>query len=113
MGRAFRQAARDALGRSTFTTATRSSPRSEAQSWNWFYENAVASRRAAGEEVTLEQVHRQYEARQEPNILTPVHQQVACLTEIGYADADCLVKAQEMAVFGGYKPADAVTMADG
>jgi SAM-dependent methyltransferase len=78
-------------------------PRLERLFWRWFYERVAASRRAAGESITTEQVRAEFESRQELNVLTPVDQQLTWLREIGFVSVDCVYKVHELAVFGGYK----------
>jgi len=65
-------------------------------------------RRRRGEDVTFDEVHREYLTRPDraANILAPVETQVAWLREIGFHNADCFWKWFELAIFGGYKSAD-------
>jgi SAM-dependent methyltransferase len=78
--------------------------RTERIGWQWFYDRIAHSRRASGEDVTAEDVRREFEPRQEINVLTSVQTQCDWLRAIGYRDVDCVVKVFEMAVFGGYTP---------
>jgi SAM-dependent methyltransferase len=52
------------------------------------------------------EVARDYYARasQDPNILAPLEVQCDWLREIGFADVECYLKVQELAVFGGQRP---------
>lgn len=79
-------------------------PRTERLWWDWFYRKIAENRKKAGVPTTLQQVRAEFDPRQEVNILTPVEQQVQWLRQIGYVDADCVMKVYEMAVFGGYRP---------
>jgi len=81
------------------------SPRIEEMFWTWFYDRMAASRNAAGESVTADQLRRDGESRQEVNILTDVHRQTEWLREIGYVDVDVVFKAWELAVLVGYRVA--------
>jgi SAM-dependent methyltransferase len=80
------------------------SKRTERIWWRWFWEKVAASRSAAGEAVTWQDVRDEFEPRQEINILTLVDQQADWLRQIGFVDVDCVFKVYEMAVFGGYRP---------
>jgi SAM-dependent methyltransferase len=68
-------------------------------------EHQHASRRARGEEITLETVRREFKARPDraDNILAPVERQCGWLREIGYTDVDCFWKYFELAIFGGFR----------
>ena len=77
--------------------------RTERLWWRWFHELVAQSRRADGEDISADEVRREFEPRQEVNVLTPVDEQCAWLREIGYVDVDCVYKVWEMAVFGGYR----------
>lgn len=70
-------------------------------------EHLCNQRRSRGEDVTFEQVHREYLTRPDraANILASVEVQVDWLREIGFEHADCFWKWFELAIFGGYKPA--------
>ena len=80
------------------------SDRTERIWWEWLYAKVLESRRAQGDPVSLDAIRREFEARQEINILTPVSEQADWLRQIGFVDVDCVFKVFEMAVFGGYKP---------
>ena len=56
---------------------------------------------------TRAQVARDYYARagQDANVLAPLEVQCDWLRELGYENVDCYLKMQELAVFGGQKPA--------
>ncbi len=60
-------------------------------------------RRERGEDVTPEQVFREYAERPDraANILAPVEDQCRWLREIGFTDVDCFWKFFELAIFGG------------
>ena len=60
-------------------------------------------RRERGEDITPEQVYREYIARPDraANILVPVEDQCRWLREIGFREVDCFWKFFELAVFGG------------
>jgi SAM-dependent methyltransferase len=62
-------------------------------------------RRERGEDITPEQVYREYVARPhgEANILAPVEDQCRWLREIGFQEVDCFWKYFELAVFGGIR----------
>ena len=62
-------------------------------------------RREKGEEVTLEQIRREYLERPDraANILALVEDQCRWLREIGFRDVDCFWKYFEVAIFGGRK----------
>jgi tRNA (cmo5U34)-methyltransferase len=68
-------------------------------------EHLCERRRERGEDVTPEQVYREYVARpdREANILAPVEEQCRWLREIGYREVDCFWKYFELAVFGGIR----------
>jgi tRNA (cmo5U34)-methyltransferase len=56
-----------------------------------------------GEQITREQVHRDYLERPDraANILAPVEEQCHWLRDIGFRDVDCFWKYFELAIFGG------------
>ncbi len=60
-------------------------------------------RRGQGEDVTAEQVFREYLTRPDraANILVSVEEQCGWLRDIGFGDVDCYWKYFELAVFGG------------
>jgi tRNA (cmo5U34)-methyltransferase len=60
-------------------------------------------RKEKGEEVTLEQIRREYLERPDraANILALVEDQCRWLREIGFRDVDCFWKYFEVAIFGG------------
>ena len=62
-------------------------------------------RKARGEDVTPEQVRREFLERPDraANILAPVEEQCRWLREIGFRDVDCFWKYFEVALFGGRK----------
>jgi len=62
-------------------------------------------RRERGENVTREEVFRQFQERPDraANILAPVEEQCQWLRELGFRDVDCFRKYFELAVFGGTK----------
>jgi len=62
-------------------------------------------RKEKGEEVTLEQVRRDFMERPDraANILALVEEQCRWLREIGFQDVDCFWKYFELAIFGGIK----------
>jgi ubiquinone/menaquinone biosynthesis C-methylase UbiE len=62
-------------------------------------------RRERGEQVTLEQVRRDFLERPDraANILAPVEAQCEWLREIGFAEVDCFWKYFELTIFGGFR----------
>jgi ubiquinone/menaquinone biosynthesis C-methylase UbiE len=66
-------------------------------------ENLWRRRRDRGEQVTLEQVHREFlnRADRAANILATVEEQCRWLREIGFRNVDCFWKLFELAIFGG------------
>lgn len=68
-------------------------------------EHLYLSRRERGEEVTPEQVRRDFLERPDraANILAPVEEQCQWLREIGFVDVDCFWKCFELAIFGGFR----------
>jgi SAM-dependent methyltransferase len=62
-------------------------------------------RKERGEEVTLEQVQREFLERPDraANILAPVEEQCDWLRELGFHDVDCFWKYFELAIFGGLR----------
>jgi ubiquinone/menaquinone biosynthesis C-methylase UbiE len=69
-------------------------------------EHLFLRRRERGEDVTPEQVRRDYVERLDgpANILAPVEEQCAWLRQIGFREVDCFWKYFELAVFGGVRP---------
>jgi cyclopropane fatty-acyl-phospholipid synthase-like methyltransferase len=68
-------------------------------------EHLLQRRRERGEEVTPEEVRREYMERPDraANILAPVEEQCGWLRAIGFRDVDCFWKYFELAIFGGRK----------
>lgn len=68
-------------------------------------EHLFQRRKEKGEEVTLEQVRRDFTERPDraANILALVEDQCCWLREIGFRDVDCFWKYFELAIFGGHK----------
>jgi SAM-dependent methyltransferase len=68
-------------------------------------EHLLQRRRERGEDVTLDQVQREYLERPDraANILAPVEEQCGWLRAIGFGDVDCFWKYFELAIFGGRK----------
>lgn len=62
-------------------------------------------RRERGEEVTLDQVRRDFLGRPDraANILAPVEEQCRWLRDIGFQEVDCFWKYFELAIFGGWR----------
>jgi ubiquinone/menaquinone biosynthesis C-methylase UbiE len=62
-------------------------------------------RKEVGEDVTYEQVKRDFLERPDrsANILAPVEAQCAWLRELGFQDVDCYWKYFELAIFGGMR----------
>ena len=60
-------------------------------------------RRERGENVTVEQVRREFLERPDraANILAPVEDQCQWLRAIGFRNVDCFWKYFELAIFGG------------
>jgi SAM-dependent methyltransferase len=82
------------------------SPLGEALFDQTYGEHQARARRAAGEEVTVEQVAAELAARPDKaaNKLAPVHTQLQWLRDIGFADVDCYWKWFELAILAGYRP---------
>jgi ubiquinone/menaquinone biosynthesis C-methylase UbiE len=68
-------------------------------------EHLYERRRARGEAVTREQVHKDFLERPDraANILASVEEQSHWLREIGFRDVDCFWKYYELAIFGGIR----------
>jgi ubiquinone/menaquinone biosynthesis C-methylase UbiE len=81
------------------------SPRIEQLFDDAMSEHLYRRRRERGEEVTLEQVHKEFLERPDraANILAPVEEQCAWLRAIGLQDVDCFWKYFELAIFGGFR----------
>ncbi len=79
------------------------SPRVEEMFDDAMSEHLYERRREKGEQVTREQVHRDFLQRPDraANILAPVEEQCGWLRDIGYRDVDCFWKYFELAIFGG------------
>jgi ubiquinone/menaquinone biosynthesis C-methylase UbiE len=82
------------------------SPRVEQLFDDAMTEHLWQRRRERGEEVSPEQVRREFLERPDrsANILAPVEEQCRWLREIGFEDVDCFWKYFELAIFGGRKP---------
>jgi ubiquinone/menaquinone biosynthesis C-methylase UbiE len=80
-------------------------PRLEEMFIQAMAEHLYQRRKEKGEEVTLEQVYRDYAERPDraANILVLVEDQCHWLREIGFREVDCFWKCFELAVFGGVK----------
>jgi SAM-dependent methyltransferase len=70
-------------------------------------EHLYRRRRERGEEVTLEQVRRDFLTRPDraANLLAPLETQLAWLRDLGFIQVDCYWKWFELALFGGVRPA--------
>jgi SAM-dependent methyltransferase len=68
-------------------------------------EHLYQRRREKGEEVTVDQVRRDFLERPDraANILAPVEDQCQWLRRIGFKDVDCFWKYFELAIFGGFR----------
>jgi tRNA (cmo5U34)-methyltransferase len=68
-------------------------------------EHLYERRREKGEQVTVDQVRRDFLERPDraANILAPVEDQCHWLREIGFQDVDCFWKYFELAIFGGFR----------
>src|SRR5262249_51868672 len=68
-------------------------------------EHLYLRRRERGEEVSPEQVRREYLGRPDraANLLAPVGEQCRWLREIGFQHVDCFWKYFELAIFGGIR----------
>jgi cyclopropane fatty-acyl-phospholipid synthase-like methyltransferase len=82
-----------------------STPRVETMFEDAMTRHLFERRRASGEDVTFEQVKRDFLERPDraANILAPVETQCEWLRELGFKDVDCYWKYFELAVFGGVK----------
>jgi ubiquinone/menaquinone biosynthesis C-methylase UbiE len=80
------------------------SPRVETMFDDAMIDHLFERRRENGEEVSREQVRRDFLERPDraANILAPVEEQCRWLTEVGFRDVDCFWKYFELAVFGGF-----------
>lgn len=83
-----------------------STPRVEAMFDDAMSEHLYQQRQERGEDVTPEQVRREFLERPDraANILAPVEEQCGWLREIGFGDVDCFWKYFELAIFGGFRP---------
>ena len=81
------------------------SPRIEQMFNAAMTEHLFQRRKEKGEEVTLEQVRREYIQRPDraANILALMEDQCQWLREIGFREVDCFWKYFELAIFGGIK----------
>ncbi len=68
-------------------------------------EHLFMRRRERGEEVTFEQVYRDFLQRPDraANILASVEEQCRWLRDLGFVDVDCFWKYFELAAFGGFR----------
>jgi SAM-dependent methyltransferase len=80
-------------------------PRLEQMFDDAMTEHLFERRREQGEDVTLEQVRREFMERPDrtANILAPVEDQCRWLRDIGFLDVDCFWKYFELAIFGGFR----------
>jgi SAM-dependent methyltransferase len=80
-------------------------PRGEEISNDAMTEHLYLRRRERGEEVTPEQVRRDFLERPDraANILALVEEQCGWLRDIGFQDVDCFWKYFELAIFGGFR----------
>jgi tRNA (cmo5U34)-methyltransferase len=78
-------------------------PRVEEMFDDAMTEHLWRRRRDRGEDVTLEQVRKEFLERPDraANILAPVEEQCRWLRDIGFRDVDCFWKYFELAIFGG------------
>ena len=82
-----------------------STPRGEQMFDDAMTTHLYQRRKEKGEEVTLEQVRRDFMERPDraANILALVEDQCRWLRDIGFRDVDCFWKYFELAIFGGIK----------
>lgn len=80
-------------------------PKIEAMFNDAMGQHLFERRRERGEDVSLEQVHREYLERPDraANILAPVEEQCRWLRDIGFREVDCFWKYFELAIFGGIR----------
>jgi SAM-dependent methyltransferase len=80
-------------------------PRGEEMFNDAMTEHLYLRRRERGEDVTLEQVRRDFLERPDraANILAPVEDQCQWLRNIGFKEVDCYWKYFELAIFGGVR----------
>jgi tRNA (cmo5U34)-methyltransferase len=73
-----------------------------------FIDSLTAHNRKMGGQKTRDQIAADYVHRPDKaaNVLAPVEDQCAWLRTIGFADVDCYFRVFELAVFGGFRPAD-------
>lgn len=81
------------------------SPRGEELFNDAMTEHLYQRRRERGEDVTLDQVQRDFLERPDraANILAPVDEQCRWLRDIGFQEVDCFWKHFELAIFGGWR----------
>ena len=84
---------------------TSATPHGEAMFDDAMAEHLFHRRRERGEDVTFEQVKRDFLERPDraANILVSVEEQCAWLRDLGFRDVDCYWKYFELALFGGYR----------
>jgi SAM-dependent methyltransferase len=82
-------------------------PRVEEMFDDAMVDHLFERRRDGGEEVSREQVRREFLDRPDraANILAPVEEQCGWLRQAGFCDVDCFWKYFELAIFGGFSPA--------
>ncbi len=82
-----------------------STPRIEQMFDDAMTEHLWQRRKEKGEDVSREQVRREFLERPDraANILAPVEEQCRWLREIGFRDVDCFWKYFELAIFGGMR----------
>jgi ubiquinone/menaquinone biosynthesis C-methylase UbiE len=80
-------------------------PRIEKMFDDAMSEHLYLRRTERGEEVTREQVQREFLERPDraANILAPVEDQCRWLRSIGFQDVDCFWRYFELAIFGGFR----------
>lgn len=85
--------------------ASSPTPRVEEMFNDAMTEHLFMRRHERGEEITLEQVRRDFMTRPDraANILASVEEQCEWLRDIGFVDVDCFWKYFELAIFGGFK----------
>jgi ubiquinone/menaquinone biosynthesis C-methylase UbiE len=88
-------------------------PRLEQMFDDAMSEHLWQRRRERGEDVTREQVLREFLQRPDraANILATVEDQCRWVRDIGFADVDCFWKDFELAIFGGFRAGTADTSA--
>jgi tRNA (cmo5U34)-methyltransferase len=80
-------------------------PRLERMFEDAMSEHLWRRRRERGEDVSREQVHREFLERPDraANILAPVEDQCGWLRALGFRNVDCFWKYFELAIFGGFR----------